>query len=104
MTEATALADDPRVLEVEGLEVTFRSLDRDGASVRAVDGIDFGLRSGEVLSLIGESGSGKSATILALSGLLPDWRWWAARSGSRAARCSICQNAIERWYVAGAWA
>jgi oligopeptide/dipeptide ABC transporter ATP-binding protein len=63
--------DTAPVLEVEGLRVTFRSHSRRGRDTRAVDGIDLRLRRGEVLSLIGESGSGKSATLLALAGLLP---------------------------------
>ncbi|MEM7443340.1 MAG: ABC transporter ATP-binding protein [Pseudomonadota bacterium] len=37
----------------------------------AVDGIDLDLERGQILALIGESGSGKSASLLALAGLLP---------------------------------
>lgn len=37
-----------------------------------VDGVSFGVRPGEVLALVGESGCGKSMTALALLGLLPD--------------------------------
>jgi len=59
------------VLEVAGLRVTFGSHARRGSDTLAVDGIDLRLHRGEVLSLIGESGSGKSATLLALAGLLP---------------------------------
>lgn len=35
---------------------------RQGAKVRAVDGISFSLRSGETMGLVGESGCGKSTT------------------------------------------
>lgn len=42
----------------------------DGRAV--VRGLDFELRAGETLALIGESGSGKSMTALALMGLLPE--------------------------------
>ncbi|EER61102.1 oligopeptide/dipeptide ABC transporter, ATPase subunit, partial [Acidovorax delafieldii 2AN] len=38
----------------------------------AVRGIDFTLRRGETLGLVGESGCGKSLTALALMGLLPE--------------------------------
>ncbi len=39
--------------------------------VKAVDGISFSLRRGEVLGLVGESGCGKSMTALSLMRLLP---------------------------------
>ncbi|MEH1966286.1 ABC transporter ATP-binding protein [Nostoc sp.] len=55
------------VLEVRNLQVEFPS---DGNSVRALDGISFGLHRGETLGIVGESGSGKSVTALAVMGLL----------------------------------
>jgi peptide/nickel transport system ATP-binding protein len=55
------------VLEVRNLQVEFPS---DGNSVRALDGISFGLYRGETLGIVGESGSGKSVTALAVMGLL----------------------------------
>ncbi|MGF1936775.1 MAG: ABC transporter ATP-binding protein [Nostoc sp. ChiQUE02] len=55
------------VLEVRNLQVEFPS---DGSSVRALDGISFGLHRGETLGIVGESGSGKSVTALAVMGLL----------------------------------
>lgn len=58
-------------LAVEGLTVRFRAADRSGG-VLAVDGLSLAVGAGEILALIGESGSGKSATLLALAGLLPD--------------------------------
>ena len=56
------------VLEVSDLSVTFPS---PAGDVHAVRGIDFRLERGEVLGLVGESGAGKSASALALAGLLP---------------------------------
>ena len=55
------------ILEVEDLRVEFRT--RRGI-VRAVDGVGFTLTKGETLGIIGESGSGKSVTALALVGLI----------------------------------
>src|SRR4051794_32747492 len=56
------------VLEVEDLTVGFPS---DDGLVQAVRGVNYQLRSGEVLGIVGESGSGKSVTSLAVMGLLP---------------------------------
>lgn len=60
------------VLDVAGLRVIFGARAKRDGETLAVDGIDLQLERGRVLSLIGESGSGKSATLLALAGLLPE--------------------------------
>jgi peptide/nickel transport system ATP-binding protein len=60
----------PPVLEVEDLTVRFR---RRNTDVAAVNGASFALRAGETLTILGESGSGKSVTLKALMGLLPDY-------------------------------
>jgi ABC-type glutathione transport system ATPase component len=56
----------PPVLEVRGLKKHFPVrrglLSRETASVKAVDGVDFAIGSGETLGLIGESGCGKTTT------------------------------------------
>jgi len=56
------------VLEVRDLQTHFFL--RRGV-VKAVDGVSFSLRRGEVLGLVGESGCGKSLTALSLMRLLP---------------------------------
>jgi peptide/nickel transport system ATP-binding protein len=56
------------LVEVEDLRVKFVSRD---ATVWAVNGVSFRLMPGEVLCLIGESGSGKTVTMRALMRLLP---------------------------------
>jgi peptide/nickel transport system ATP-binding protein len=56
------------LLEVSDLQVRFPTGD---GLVHAVRGVDYRLRSGEVLGIVGESGSGKSVTSLAIMGLLP---------------------------------
>ena len=62
-----AMPDDVRI-SVEGLEVGFRHGRR---ILPVVDGVSLELRGGEMLALLGESGSGKSMTALSLLGLLP---------------------------------
>jgi peptide/nickel transport system ATP-binding protein len=59
------------IVDVRGLTVDFLG----GAKpLRAVAGVDLVLRPGEVLALLGESGSGKSVTLRALMRLLPERR------------------------------
>jgi peptide/nickel transport system ATP-binding protein len=58
-----------RVLEVKDLQVELIT----GTSVvRAVDGVSFHVDRGETVTIIGESGSGKSTTAMAILRLLPD--------------------------------
>jgi oligopeptide/dipeptide ABC transporter ATP-binding protein len=56
------------ILEVRDLKSYFFL--RRGVA-KAVDGVSFALRRGEVLGLVGESGCGKSVTALSIMGLLP---------------------------------
>jgi oligopeptide/dipeptide ABC transporter ATP-binding protein len=57
------------VLQVTDLKVRFH---HKGAVVRAVNGISYTVRAGETLAIIGESGSGKTVSSRAVTGLLPD--------------------------------
>ena len=59
---------DGLVLEVRDLRTQFFT--RDGV-VRAVDGVSFTVRRGEVVGLVGESGCGKSVTSLSIMRLIP---------------------------------
>jgi peptide/nickel transport system ATP-binding protein len=56
------------LLQIRNLSVTYRS---DSGDVRAVDGVDLDIDSGEVVGLAGESGCGKSTLALAVTRLLP---------------------------------
>ena len=56
---------------VRNLSVAFTN---SGKSIHAVNGVDFDLAPGEVLGVIGESGSGKSVTLRALLRILPPKR------------------------------
>jgi peptide/nickel transport system ATP-binding protein len=57
------------LLDVRGLSVRF---DTDDGTAHAVDRLDFTLDPGEVLGVVGESGCGKSVTMMSLLRLLPD--------------------------------
>ncbi|MFW5744653.1 MAG: ABC transporter ATP-binding protein [Spirochaetota bacterium] len=51
------------MLTVESLRVSY-------GRVRAVKGVDFSVQAGEIVSLIGANGAGKSSTLLALAGAI----------------------------------
>ena len=60
------------LLSVEDLRVHFatRGMDNRLRVARALNGVSFQVKEGEVLGLVGETGAGKSLTALALLGLL----------------------------------
>ncbi len=58
-----------KILEVNNLIVEFAT--RNGG-VRAVDGTSFYLKRGETLGLVGESGCGKTTTVMALMNMVPN--------------------------------
>src|SRR5687767_15880348 len=55
------------LLDVQGLETTFKTPE---GVVHAVNGVSFGLKEGETLGVVGESGCGKSVTMLSILGLV----------------------------------
>src|SRR5512136_2494271 len=58
----------PNLLEVRDLKTEFRT--QDGV-VHAVNGVSFNLEEGETLGLVGESGCGKSVSMLSIMRLIP---------------------------------
>ena len=56
------------ILDVQGLETQFRT--REGI-VHAVNGVSFHLKEGETLGLVGESGCGKSVSVMSVLRLIP---------------------------------
>jgi branched-chain amino acid transport system ATP-binding protein len=65
------------LLKVSGLKVAY-------GGIQAVKGIDFEVREGELVSLIGANGAGKTTTMKAITGLQPV----AAATSSSWARAS----------------
>src|SRR5690606_41679637 len=57
------------LLRVRDLHTEFRG--EDGAALRAVDGVSFGVVPGRALAIVGESGSGKSVSMRSVLRLLP---------------------------------
>ena len=62
------MAETP-ILELQDLEVKFHTLD---GVVHAVNGVSYSLREGETLGVVGESGCGKSVSVLSVMRLIPD--------------------------------
>ncbi|MDP6506465.1 MAG: ABC transporter ATP-binding protein, partial [Planctomycetota bacterium] len=58
-----------KLLEVRNLQTYFKTSE---GLARAVDGVSFSLERGETLSLVGESGCGKSVTALSIMQLVPE--------------------------------
>jgi peptide/nickel transport system ATP-binding protein len=59
------------LVEVRDLTVRFAGAD---GPIAALNGVDFGVAAGEAMTVLGESGSGKSVTLRALMRLLPPHR------------------------------
>jgi oligopeptide transport system ATP-binding protein len=56
------------LLDVQGLETTFKTPE---GVIHAVNGVSFNLKEGETLGVVGESGCGKSVTMLSMLRLIP---------------------------------
>ncbi len=58
------MSDDHTLLSVEDLHVSY-------GNIKAVKGISFDVKEGEIVTLIGANGAGKSSTLRAISGMVP---------------------------------
>jgi oligopeptide transport system ATP-binding protein len=59
---------EPKLLDVRGLKVEFQTLE---GTVHALNGVSFAVRPGETLGIVGESGCGKSVSVLSVMRLIP---------------------------------
>ncbi len=57
------------ILEVQNLVVKFNTLE---GTVNAVNGVSYTAQAGKTLGIVGESGCGKSVSVLSIMGLIPD--------------------------------
>ncbi len=64
MTSNTASSTGKTLLKVSGLKVGY-------GGIQAVKGVDFEVKEGELVSLIGSNGAGKTTTMKAITGTLP---------------------------------
>lgn len=58
------MTNTPRLLDVRDLVIAY-------GGIRAVRGISFSVNEGEIVTLIGANGAGKTSTLRAVSGILP---------------------------------
>jgi peptide/nickel transport system ATP-binding protein len=87
------------LLDIQGLQI---DIDREDGPARVVDGITLSLQQGESLGIVGESGCGKSLTMLSLVGLLPNRIHATGGSARFAGRDLLKMNARELRKVRGA--
>jgi peptide/nickel transport system ATP-binding protein len=59
---------ESELIAVRGLRVSFAS---DAGLAQVLDGVDFSIRRGEIMGLVGESGCGKTTLARAMLGILP---------------------------------
>lgn len=57
------------LLDVQDLHVSFRTFD---GEARVLNGVSLNVRKGEAVAVVGESGCGKTVTVKAIMGLLPE--------------------------------
>ncbi|MBV9559141.1 MAG: ABC transporter ATP-binding protein [Bradyrhizobium sp.] len=92
-TVPTPSARPAATLEIEGLTIEFRAR---GRVQRVVDRVNLRIAPGEIVGLIGESGSGKTLTALSVLGLLP--RGARIRSGLiRLSGTSLLDLSEDEW-------
>jgi len=59
---------DPQLLDVRDLKVEFQTLE---GTVHALNGVSFSVKPGQTLGIVGESGCGKSVSVLSVMRLIP---------------------------------
>jgi peptide/nickel transport system ATP-binding protein len=96
--------EDNILLEVKNLRTYF---ELDEGTVKAVDGVDFKVRSGITLGIVGESGCGKSVTAMSIlkivdsPGRVVDGKVLLHNNGSITDLANLPENSKEMRYIRG---
>jgi ABC-2 type transport system ATP-binding protein len=70
VTQQSAAPAPQRAAQPQGFAVAARGLRKSYGEVRVLDGVDLGVRKGEVFALLGPNGAGKTTTVRILATLL----------------------------------
>jgi putative ABC transport system ATP-binding protein len=86
----------PPIIELAGVEKTYRTGGSRGAAFRALRGVDLEIRAGEMVAIIGPSGSGKTTIINLIAGIDRPTEGTVMVNGSRLDRMSEEKLAVWR--------
>jgi putative ABC transport system ATP-binding protein len=85
----------PPIIELAGVEKTYRTPGSRGVSFRALRGVDLAIRAGEMVAIIGPSGSGKTTIINLIAGIDRPTAGTVTVNGSRLDR--MTEEQLARW-------
>ena len=68
LNQVAEMTDNKNILNVKDLQTRFHTAE---GTVYAVNGVSFNVAEGETLAVVGESGCGKSVTMMSILGLIP---------------------------------
>jgi putative ABC transport system ATP-binding protein len=100
----TAPADQtvpPPIIELAGVEKTYRTPGARGVSFRALRGVDLAIPAGEMVAIIGPSGSGKTTIINLIAGIDRPTSGTVTVNGSRLDQMTEEQLAVWRGRTIG---
>jgi putative ABC transport system ATP-binding protein len=100
-TAATSEAGSRPLIELAGVEKSYRTGGSRGVAFQALRGVDLAIRAGEMVAIVGPSGSGKSTIINLIAGIDRPSTGTVTVSGSRLDRMSEEKLAVWRGRTIG---
>ena len=97
----TGTAATPAIIELAGVEKTYRSGGRGGVGFRALGGVDLAIAAGEMVAITGPSGSGKTTIINLIAGIDRPTAGTVTVNGSRLDQMTEEQLAVWRGRTIG---